>query len=121
MKLVIRELENVFGMSNLVPKRTGLSCEIWSDGTGESRNVPHSVPRVKLKKDNYKISISIEPDPKILASPQKIPHNVMKSFKEAMKYVGRNYDLFLKHYNNENGSYDDTDLTDDLRSRGEFK
>lgn len=41
---------DVFGMSNLVPKRTGLSCEIWSDGTVESRNVPHSVPRVKLKK-----------------------------------------------------------------------
>lgn len=121
MKWLVRNDESVFGMSNLVPKRTGLSCEIWSDGTGESRNVPHSVPRLKLKKDEYQISVSIEPMPRILVSPQNIPHSVMKSFKEGMRYVGRNCDLFLKHYNNENGSYDDTDLTDDLRSRGEFK
>lgn len=111
----------VFGMSNLVPKRTGLSCEIWSDGTEESRKVPYSVPRVKLRKDSYKISVSIEPKPRILVKPSNIPHSVMKAFKEAMECVGRNYDLFLKHYNNENGSYDDTDLTEDLRARGDFK
>ena len=121
MKRVIRELEDVFGMANLVPRRTGLSCYIWSDGTGEARNVPHSVPRVKLKKDNYKVSVSIEPVPRILAGPSNIPHNVMTSFKEAMEYVGRNYDLFLKHYNNGDDLYDDDCLTNDLRSRGDFK
>lgn len=120
MKRLVKENERVFGMTNLVPRRTGLSCYIWADGTGESRNVPHSIPRVELKKDNYRISVSIEPNPIALAAPSDIPHNVMESFKEAMKYVGRNWDLFLKHYNSENDSYDDTDLTDDLRSRGEF-
>jgi hypothetical protein len=45
----------------------------------------------------------------------------MKNIQEAMKYVGRNYDLFLKHWNDTDYSYDEDDLKNDLRKRGEYK
>ena len=33
----------------------------------------------------------------------------------------KNYDLFLKHYNSTDEEYDDDDLKEDLRKRGEYK
>lgn len=121
MKRLIRELDDVFSMSNISPKRTGLSCNIWVDDTGSSRNVPHSVPRVKITEGDYQISVSISSSPKILAKSTHIPHSVMKHMKAAISYVSRNYDILLKYYVDGGESYDTQDMFDDLRSRGEFK
>lgn len=121
IKLLLRDNTDVFGMANLTPNRTGLGCTIWVNSEGESRNVSHNIPRVKLKKDNHEISISIEQRPRILVKTTSIPHNVMKLMKEAMKYVGRNYDLFLKHFYNTDETFGDIDLITALKDRGEIK
>lgn len=121
MKRLVRDFDYVFSMSNISPKRTGLSCNIWVDDTGSYRNVPHSVPRVKITEGDYQISVSISDNPKVLAKSTHIPHSVMKHMRDAMSYVSRNYDILLRYYKDGGETYDTQDMFDDLRSRGEFK
>lgn len=121
MERLVSDVNDVFSMSNISSKRTGLSCNIWVDDTGSSRNVPHSVPRVKITEGDYQISVSISSNPEILAKSSNIPHSVMKHMKDAMSYVSRNYDILLKYYEEGGEDYDTQDMFDDLRSRGEFK
>ena len=40
---------------------------------------------------------------------------------EGVEYVSRNFDIFLKHFNSSNEEFDDQDLIDALRERGEYK
>lgn len=128
MKKMIRDnsknlIDEIFGMAHLTPKRTGLSANIWSDHKGISRKVPHSnTPRIKIDSGDYEVSVTIEEEPQIEArdtnKPKKSDENHVK---EAMKYVGRNYDLFLKHYKDTDDSFDDEDLFNALRRRGEYR
>ena len=112
---------DVFGMSNISPKKSGLPCVIWLDDQGIKRKVQHHVPRVKINSSGYWISISISENPKILRQDANIPHSVMKDIKKGIEYVSRNYDLLLKYNNDVDFSYDIEDLYNDLRSRGELK
>lgn len=120
---IINELNNsLFEMANLSSKRTGLSVSIWSDGDGIHRQVKHNIPRVKIgKRGLFSISVSIEEHPRILAKSRNISQSDLQSASEAINYIGRNYDLFLKHYNSTDEEYDDDDLKEDLRKRGEYK
>lgn len=45
----------------------------------------------------------------------------MLDIKEAIKYIGRNYDLFLKNFNDADDSFDDDDLKTELSKRGDYK
>lgn len=121
MKRLVLTGEYVFGMANLVPNETGIACDMWSEHKGCQRNVQHNSPRVKLSVEGVDVSISIEQHPKILASPSNIPHKVMKKIKEGIDYVARNYDLFLKHYNDTDDSFTDLTLMKELAKRGDFK
>ena len=121
MKLVIRESEDVFGMSNISPRKSGLPCVIWLDDQGINRKVSHHVPRVKINSSGYWISVSISNSPKILRQDANIPHSVMKDMKKGIDYVSRNYDLLLKYNNDTDFSYDIEELYKDLRSRGELR
>ena len=103
---IIEESEILMEMTNLSPKRTGLKVAIWSDGDGKSRNKKDKLPRVKIGTNDYEVSVSIEKEPKILAQ---------------TKYISKNYDLFLKHYESSYDDFDDNDLFDALRERGDFK
>lgn len=108
-------------MANLVKSKSGLDVEIWSENKGVLRNVAHSVPRVKLAGD-YRISASIEPSPRILAKPSGVSMDKAKrDFRKGLEYVGDNYDIFLKHYNDTDDSFDDEDLFNALRERGVYK
>lgn len=51
--------EDIFGMANLTPNRTGLSVDIWAEHKGISRNVPHNVPRAKIRFDGYEMQVEI--------------------------------------------------------------
>ena len=118
---IIEESEILMEMANLSPKRTGLKVAIWSDGDGKSRNKKDKLPRVKIGTNDYEVSVSIEKEPKILAQTKNIKENEMNKIKEAMKYISKNYDLFLKHYESSYDDFDDNDLFDALRERGDFK
>jgi len=122
MKKYVNIKENVFAMSNLNPKKANLPVIIWSDHSGVDRAVSHrNSPRVKISKDEYSVSISIESQPVIQAQSENIPKSVMQDLQKGIDYVARNYDLFLKHYLDTDFSFDDDDLRDALRARGEYK
>lgn len=118
----LKENQSLLEMANLTSRRTGLpTVTIWSEQKGELRNKPDNDKRIKITGPGYEVSVSIEKSPKILAKTKNIKTNDMQKIKEAMKYIGRNYDLFLKHYQSSEEEYDDDDLKDDLRKRGEYK
>lgn len=116
--------EAVMTMANIHKVRTGLNVNIWSDGEGCLRNKPDHKPRVKLSTSEGDVSVSIEPEPKILAPKQwknKFKQQTLKDIEAGMAYVGRNYDLFLQHYNDTDGTFDDLVLFEALKERGQLK
>lgn len=123
MKRYVSHKEDVFGMSNLNPQKSGLgSIIVWSDHGGISRNVSHrGTPRAKLSIDNMNISISIEATPKILAKSKNVSEQDLHKFDKGIEYVGRNYDIFLRHYMDTTFEFDDEDFFQALRDRGEYK
>ena len=123
MKRLIRSnTQAVLGMANLNPKRTNLPVIIWADHNGVDRTVSHrESPRVKVSKDDVSISISIEENPRILAQSSNITARDMKDLQKGIDYVARNWDIFLKHYMDTDFSFDDDDLKDALRERGDYR
>ena len=123
MKRYLGSSEAIFGMANLNPQKSGLgNIIIWSEHNGISRINKHSLPRVKLGIDDMNISISIEAVPKILAKSSNITSKVqLARFDPGIEYVARNCDIFLKHFNDTTFEFDDEDLFQALRERGEYK
>lgn len=115
----------IMAMANIHPKRTGLKVNIWSDGQGCLRHKPDDAPRIKLTTSDATISVSIEAEPKVLAPKgkwqNKFKQSDVSALEDGIKYVARNYDLFLRHYMDTDGSFDDIDLVDALRERGQIK
>ena len=117
-----KNAQPLFEMANLIPKNTGLEVNVWSDGQGVLDNYKHKKPRVKIgKRGQYMISVSIESKPKILVKSKGITKSQLKSCQSAIEYVGKNYDLFLKHFNDTNDSFSDDDLKDALKERGYYR
>ena len=119
---------NLYEMANLTPKKTGLSVQIWSDHAGILRKKRDKDKRVKIgtQDGEYSVSVSIEPTPEILATSNKLKKinlgdSIWKSINQGIEYVARNYDLFLKHYEDTEDEYDDDDLKEDLRKRGDYR
>lgn len=112
----------MFGACCLPPKRTGLDVCIWSDCGGKQYyNNPYRIPTVKLGiRPDYIISVTIEPNPKIINKSKDITNEQIDNCKDAIKYISRNYDLFLKHYNDTVYEFCDDDLTDALKQRGYY-
>lgn len=122
MKYTIFSSQSVFGMANLPAKRTGLSADIWSDHKGIERSVSHrGTPRIKISVGSYIVSVTIEPIPVIKAESKHSTKSQKNAVKEAIKYIGRNYDLFLEHYYDVEDEFDDRDLINALEGRGEYK
>lgn len=123
-RLILRDkLTDVFGMANLIPRRTGLHANIWSEHSGILYNVSHkNNPQVKIKSGEYQVSVTIEESPQIIVKNTSYPKKSDEiHVKEAIDYIGRNYDVFLKHYLDENDDFDDEDLFNSLRERGEYR
>lgn len=122
MKYTVFSSQSVFGMANLPAKRTGLSADIWSDHKGIERSVSHrGTPRIKISVGSYMVSVTIESTPVIKAESKHSTKSQKIAVKEAMKYIGRNHDLFLKHYYDVEDEFDDRDLINALEERGEYK
>ena len=122
-KWIYAKTVSITGMANIVPKKSGIPADVWSDHSGGSRKVSHrGTPRAKVGYQGTEISVSIEAQPKILAPKyKKIAPGVMKNLQTGIDYIGRNYDLFLKHYLDFDDSFDDEDLFQALRDRGEYR
>ena len=122
MKLTVAKKEDIWAMSNLNPKRTNLPVIIWADHSGVDRAVLHrNSPRIKISKDAVSISISIEEYPRILTQSGAISKTDMRDLQQGIEYVARNWDIFLKHYQDTDFSFDDDDLKSELRARGDYR
>lgn len=119
---ILRE-ERLYEFANLIPKKTGVGVQIWAEHAGVLRNNTHSkTPRIKLTKDNYSISVTIEEIPEVKAKSIKLKKgDIDRIFGEGIKYIGRNYDIFLKHYMDTEDNFDDEALFSALRAKGEYK
>lgn len=109
--------------ATLSNKRTGLQVDIWSkwnvsEITKEAPNI--IIGRAEYWK-RYIIVVTISPNPKIIAKTPNITEEQKQELEEGIKYVARNYDLFLKHYNNGGNYFDDEDLINALKEKGEYK
>lgn len=123
MKRYIRTSDEIFGMAHLNPQKSGLSVSIWSQHSGRIvGKEPHrDIPRVKIDNNDTNISVSLESHPRILFPKNINIDDIPKDIKRGIKYVGRNYDIFLKHYNDTDNSFDDEDVFNELRARGEYR
>lgn len=108
-------------MLNLTPKRTGLKVIIWSEQNGESRNKSNKIPSVKITGKDYEISISLEESPRELTRSGKIEQKDEKDIQNAIDYISKNLDLFLRHFKTSPLEFDDDDLKEELRKRGYYK
>lgn len=106
-KEFIDELNNLdedmlFEMANMTPQETGLPYKIWFDSGPSARNVPHSIPRVKIQYEGSWIPITISDSP-------EIPTSVLKNsrikdvpkIQEVKDFIIKYKDILLKHWQGE--------------------
>lgn len=97
-------MEYLVEMALLRKTKTGLPVNIWIDEMGSARNVKHNIPRLKIQNDynsnrtDNTLSIEISKNPKILSGTQNIKD---KDINIIYKFIKRNLDLLLKHWNEE--------------------
>ena len=115
--------EQIFGMANLTMKRTGLDVDIWAEHKGILRNGSHNkTPSVIIgKPGEFSISVTISDEPIIEAKSSNIKKSELAKCRGAIEYVARNSDIFLRHYMDKDDSFDDTDLYEALRLRGDYR
>lgn len=109
--------------STISAKRTGLKVDIWSkwSASENSKEQPHIIIGKAEYWNRYIIVVSLSPTPTIIAQTPNITDEQMQDLKAGIEYVARNYDLFLKHYNNAGAGFDDDDLIEALKEKGEYK
>lgn len=88
--------ENLFyEIANFSKRDSELPYDILVDSSGCQRSSKHNSPRVKINADGDLIPMSISKNPEILVN-KKIP-----KFGIIKDYISNNYDLFIKHWNQE--------------------
>lgn len=112
--------------ATLSNKRTGLKVDIWSKWN--VAEITKEAPNIIIGRaeywNRYIIVVTISSNPKIIAKTPNITEEQKQELEEGIKYVARNYDLFLKHYNNDGSNetgFDDEDLINALKEKGEYK
>ncbi len=110
----------------LSPRRTGLKVNIWSKWN--VADISKEKPNIIIGKaeywNRYIIVVTISSTPKIIAQTPNITDEQKQELEEGIKYIARNYELFLKHYNNDGNDgeeFDDEDLINALKERNEYK
>lgn len=112
--------DNLFNRTvRILGKYTGLKVDIWSIWCGDDE--PTIIIGNIDKNNNYLIIATISPIPHILDQTTNITEKQMKDIKEGITYVARNYDLFLKHYQDPTGQFSDDELLEELAKRGDYK
>lgn len=87
--------ESIYGMAVVDKDEFDLPYDVWLDPAGSSRNVKHSLPRVKVVVEDERIPFSISDDPKPLVN-RKI-----KDAKRIIEWIKKNKENLLKQWNRE--------------------
>lgn len=118
MKNRVENTNDIFGTATLNPKKSGLdNIVIWSEHGG----IKNSTPIVKMSIDDITISVSISEPPEIIAKNKNATKHRISEFDKGIEYVAENCDIFLRHYNDTTFEFDDEDLFQALRERGQYK
>jgi len=89
--------DNLFDRTvRITGKYTGLKVDIWSRWCGDKE--PTIIIGNIDKNNNYIVIATISPTPQILDKTSNITEEQMENILEGLNYIARNYDLFLKHY-----------------------
>ena len=88
--------QSVVGMAVVDKDEFDLPYDIYLDPAGSSRNVKHSLPRVKVIVDGQMIPFSITDDPKPLLEQRKIRH-----LKRICEWISKNKENLLRQWNRE--------------------
>ena len=90
-------------MANISKDDYNTPVGLWIDEVGNRRNVKHNNPRLKIV-NNYNedftdlISISISKNPELEEGTLKIKR---KDYNTMLRFISKNYEIFLKRWNNE--------------------
>ena len=87
--------QNVYGMAVVDKDEFDLPYDIWLDPAGNSRNVKHSLPRLKVVVNGQRIPFSIEDNPR------RLVRNKIKDEKQICDWIKRNKDNLLRQWNRE--------------------
>ncbi len=121
MKQEIKILD--FNNTDLLETFFDWTASKW-DFTKISKEKPNIIIGRAEYWNRYIVVVTISPNPKIIAKTPNITNEQKQELEKGIKYVARNYGLFLKHYNNDgnNGAgFDDEDLINALKEKGEYK
>ena len=88
-------IEPVYGMAVVDKDEFDLPYDIWLDPAGSSRNVKHSLPRLKVVVDGQRIPFSISDDPKPLVN------RVIKDQNRICEWIIKNKENLLKQWRRE--------------------
>lgn len=87
--------EPIYGMAVVDKDEFDLPYDIWLDPAGSSRNVKHSLPRVRIVVDGQRIPYSIGDDPRPLVNKE------IKDERRIREWIIKNKDNLLKQWNRE--------------------
>ena len=87
--------QEIFGMAVVDKDEFDLPYDIWLDPAGNSRNVKHNMPRVKVVVDGQRVPFSISDDPRPLIRKK------IKDEKRIREWIIKNKDNLLKQWNRE--------------------
>ena len=87
--------ESIYGMAVVDKDEFDLPYDIWLDPAGSSRNVKHSLPRLKVVVDGQRIPFSIEDNPRPLVNKK------IKNEARIREWIIKNKDNLLKQWNRE--------------------
>ncbi len=111
-----------FGDSCINPKKAGLGkIVIRSTHGGAVRYKGRVIPKVKLTIGEKTVSIRLTPTVRVLSRTKNTAREDLAAFLPGIEYVKRNADLFLRHFEDADFSFDDEALFQALRERQEYK
>ena len=87
--------QSIVGMAVVDKDEFDLPYDIWLDPAGSSRNVKHSLPRVKVVVDGQRIPFSITDDPKPLVKKK------IRGEQRIKEWIIKNKENLLKQWNRE--------------------
>ena len=88
-------IQSIVGMAVVDKDEFDLPYDIWLDPAGSSRNIKHSLPRVKVVVDGQRISFSITDDPKPLVKKK------IRGEQRIKEWIIKNKENLLKQWNRE--------------------
>lgn len=114
LKSGLKQELSAFEMSTILPKRSGLTCKVWVDDSGEKRSIGHNSLRIKYgpNKDNF-VSIPFFEKKERYDYIGK-PVKWKPDMKSVSKWINLNYNALISLYCEED--YDIVDFLFEMKS-----